>query len=374
MKGIYLDNAATTSVFKEVVSEMNRFHLQEYGNPSSQHELGERALKSMNLSRGKIAAEINAKTNEIIFTSGTTESNNLAFFGLVNKNSDKKKILISSIEHSSIFEICDSLRKNGYEIIEVPVDSQGFVDIKFIEKNIDSDTLLVSVIHANNEIGVIQDLEAIGKICRNKGVYFHSDCAQSFGKLKIDVKKMNIELLSAGSHKINGPKGVGFLYLRSGIEIAPLIYGGGQEKGLRGGTENVAGIVGFAKALEITKRIDKRKIMKIRDYFISALEKIDGKINGSVERRLYNNINVSFSGVDGENLTAFLSHKGIYVSAGSACDSKKQRESKVLRAIGLNEKERKGSIRISLNDKISKNDVEHVVKVIKICAEKLRIY
>ena len=360
-KEIYLDSAATTPAYKAVVEEMNRFYLNEYGNPSSAHEIGERAQKAMNDARTKIASEINAKAHEIIFTSGTTESNNLAFLGLIKAKKERKKIVISSIEHSSIFEICQALKE--LKIVEIPVNKEGLIDIERAKKEIDNNTLLVSIMHVNNEIGTIQNIEKVGSICRAKGAYFHTDCAQSFGKLNIDVKKMNIDLLSAGAHKIGGPKGIGLLYVREGINIVPLIYGGGQEKGLRGGTENIPGIAGFAKALEIAKKIDKEKIRKLSNYFASELEKIGGKINSSKENRIYNIINVNFP-VDGENLAAFLSHKKIYVSAGSACDTKKKKESKVLRELGLNEKERKGSIRISLSENISKADIDYVIKEI----------
>ena len=371
-KKIYLDNAATTPVYKGVVKEMNKYYLERYGNPSSTHEFGEIALKAIQESRKKIASEIGAKPWEIIFTSGTTESNNMAFFGLAGENKKKKKIIISSIEHSSIFEICDILARNGYNVTEIPVNSEGILDIKSLEKEIYYNTLLVSIMHVNNEIGVIQDIERIGEICNKKGVLFHSDCAQSFGKLKIDVKKMNVDLLSAGAHKIGGPKGIGFLYIRDSLKIEPLIYGGGQERNLRGGTENVPGIAGFAKALEIVKGIDTKKIEKSRHYFISKLEELGGRVNGSKKDRIYNNINVSLSGIDGESLVIFLSLKGIYVSAGSACDSKKQKESKVLKAIGLNERERKGAVRISLNEDISRKDIDYVVEEIRKNVGKLR--
>ena len=372
-KEIYLDNASTTRAYMEVVKEMTRFYLEEYGNPSSMHELGERAQRAMNDSRTKLAAEINAKAQEIIFTSGSTESNNLAFFGLAKAHMDKKKIIISSIEHSSIFEICDVLKKENYEIIEIPVDNEGLIDINRLKKEIDTDTLLISIMHVNNEMGVIQELEKIGRICRENKAFFHSDCAQSFGKLKIDVKKMNIDLLTASAHKIGGPKGIGLLYIRDSVDILPIIYGGGQERGLRGGTENLPGIVGFAKVLEIIKRVDKEKMKKLRDYFISELEKIGGEINGSKEKRIYNNINISFSGIDAENLVSFLSHKKIYVSAGSACETKKKKESKVLRELGLNEDERKGSIRISLNEDISKKEIDYTIREMEKAVGKLKI-
>ena len=363
MKEIYLDNAATTSVYKKVIFEMNKYNSKIYANPNSIHILGEKAAKALNESRKNIASEINAKPHEIIFTSGTTESNNLAILGLSRKN--KNKILVSSIEHSSIFEMCAFLEKKGFNIVQIPVNSEGFVDIDFIEKNTDKSTLLVSVIHANNEIGVIQDLNLIGKICRSKNILFHTDCAQSFGKERIDVQAMKIDMLSAGAHKIHGPKGIGFLYIREGIKIEPIIYGGGQERGLRGGTENIPSIVGFAKSLELIKKVNKTDIKKLRDYSFLQIEKIGGKINGNKEKRLYNNINVILPGIDSEYLVHLLSSKGIYISSGSACDTKKQKESKVLREIGLKEKDIKSSIRISLSEYTTKKDIDYVIKEIE---------
>ncbi len=366
-KMIYLDNAATTPVYKDVVREMEKFYLEDYGNPSSLHKLGERAFEAINNSRKFIAQEINCKPWEIIFTSGTTESNNLAFFGLARGELGKKKkrIIISAIEHSSIFLICEVLRKEGFEIIQIPVDNEGIVNIDYLNNEVNDNTLLVSVMHVNNEVGTIENIFEIGEICRKKGVLFHSDCAQSFGKLDVDVNKMKIDLLSAGAHKIGGPKGIGFLYVREVLSLEPLIYGGGQERNLRGGTEDVPAIVGFAKALGIIKKVDNDKILKIRDYFISSLEKVGGKINGSKKRRIFNNINVSFNCADAENFVIFLSEKGIMCSSGSACESKKQIESRVLKAIGLNEKERMGSVRFSLNENIAKRDINYVIGEIK---------
>ncbi len=365
MNKIYLDNNATTKVDKQVVDEMNKFYLEEYGNPSSMHEMGEKAREAIDKARAEIAQELGCKSWEIIFTSGTTESNNLSFFGLARSKlgERKKKIIVSAIEHSSIFELCDALKKEGFDIVEIGVDNNGLINFEELKNKIDDKTLLVSIMHVNNEIGIIQDIEKIGKICGEKKVLFHSDCAQSFGKLNINVKDMNIDLLSAGAHKISGPKGIGILYLREGIEIAPLIYGS-QEKGLRGGTENVPGIVGIAKALQIAKKIDKEKIEKIRDYLINELEKI-GKINGSKEQRIYDNVNVSFPGIDGEELVLLLSSKGIFVSIGSACDSKKKKESKVLREIGLNKDEIMSSIRIGIGKDIEKKDADMLLKEIK---------
>ena len=366
-KIIYLDNASTTQVSKEVIKEINRFDLNEYGNPSSIHEFGERALKAMNSARKTLASEINCKPWEIVFTSGSTESNNLAFFGLSRSElgKKKKKIIISAIEHSSIFEICNVLKKEGFKITEIPVDNMGLLNIDMLKKEIDKNTLLVSIIHVNNEIGIIQDIEPIGKICKERGVIFHSDCAQSFGKIKIDVNKIGINLLTASAHKIRGSKGIGFLYLKGRVKINPIIYGGGQERGLRGGTENVSGIIGFAKALKIIKKINKEKIKEVRDYFISELEKIGGRINGSKEKRIYNNINISFD-ADAERIVLFLSDKGIMCSTGSACENRKKTESRVLNAIGLKENEINVSLRFSLNENINKQDIDRVIEEIKL--------
>jgi len=371
---IYLDNAATTRVEKKVVAEMKGYYLEEYGNPSSIHELGERALEAVNNARKVLSSEIGCKAWEIVFTSGSTESNNMAFFGITRGELGRrrKKIIVSVIEHSSIFEICDALKKKGFEIVEIGVDEKGILDWEKMEKEIDFDTLLVSVMHVNNEIGVIQDLRKIGKICKSKRVIFHSDAAQSFGKLKIDVNSMGIDLLSCGAHKIGGPKGIGFLYVREGVKILPLIYGGGQERGLRGGTENVPGIAGFAKAFELAKRVDWVEIGKVRDYFISGLEKMGGNINGSKEKRIWNNINVTFSGVDGESLVLALSDKGIYCSTGSACESRKKTEDRVLKAIGLKGREINGSLRFSLSEKISKKDIDLVLEELKKYLERKR--
>ncbi|MEK6811311.1 MAG: cysteine desulfurase family protein, partial [Nanoarchaeota archaeon] len=238
VKEIYFDAAATTRVYPEVVKAMNGVMLDEYGNASSAHALGDRASKLIINSRANIARALGARTHEIYFTSGTTESNNWVFSGLAHTNSGKKKILISSIEHPSIRETAELFKGWGYNIVEIPVNSEGFVDLNFIEKNIDSETLFVSVIHGNNIFGTIQNLKKIGAICKRNGVLFHTDAAQSFGKIKILVHDWNIDLLSASAHKISGPKGVGLLYVREGIKFSPLIYGGGQERGLRSGTEN----------------------------------------------------------------------------------------------------------------------------------------
>ncbi len=362
MKNIYLDNAATMPVYSEVVKEMEKTMIDNYGNPSSTHELGEKARIEIDNARKVIARELGGRAEEIIFTSGATESNNLAILGLAKANNGvKKKIIISSIEHSSVLEVCEALKAEGYEIVEIPVDKEGFVGLKRLEEEIDSKTLLVSVIHANNEIGVLQDLRKIGALCKRKGVLFHTDAVQSFGRERINVRDFGIDLLSASGHKIGGPKGIGFLFIRQGVDIKPIMYGGGQERWLRVGTENVPGIAGFAKALEITKKIDEEKVRKVRDYFMIELEKMGGKINGSREKRAAGNVHVSFSGLDADYAVIKLSQKGIMCSTGSACESKRKGEKRILKAIGLNEKEIAGSLRFGLREGTGKKDIDFVV-------------
>jgi len=371
---IYLDNAATTRVDKEVVDEMKKYLVDEFGNPSSLHEMGERARKAIDSAREKIAKKINAKTGEVYFTSGGTEANNIAIQGvaLANENKKRNKIITSKIEHASVSNTCNYLKSLGYEIVEIAVDKGGIINLDALKKEIDDRTLLVSIMHVNNEIGTIQPIKEIGKLCKEKGVLFHSDAVQSFGKIDIDVKDMNIDLLSASGHKINGPKGIGFIFVREGVRIKPLVYGGQQEKGLRSGTENTAGIMGFAKALEITECLDKEKIRKLRDRLIEGLEKIGGKINGSKEKRIYNNVSVRFDGIDAEMMVLYLSGEGIMVSTGSACESKKKEESRVLRAIGLNEKESRGSIRIVLGKETTNKDIEYALRKIEEGVKRLR--
>lgn len=364
-KEIYLDNASTTPVYKEVAKVMNEVMLENYGNPSSVHALGEKARNSLIEAKKIIAKEINASPYEIIITSGATESNNLVLRGIALMHPERKKIIISSIEHASIYEEVMYLHSKGYEIAIVPVNKEGFVDMEALESMIDNETLLVSIMHANNEIGVIQDISAIGEICRANKIFFHTDAVQSFGKEKIDVKSMKIDMLSTSAHKIGGPKGVGFLYLNQDIDIKPILLGGGQEKGLRAGTENVAGAIGFAKALEIIKKIDQKKVRHMRDYFISKLKAIGGKINGSLYKRLANNVNVSFTGKDAEQIVLALSDKGIYCSTKSACLSKQKKENRVLASILLPKEEIEGALRFSISEKTKKEDVDFTVKQIK---------
>jgi cysteine desulfurase len=365
MKELYLDANATTRVNNEVVKTISDCMLNNYGNPSSEHRLGDNSSKKVLESRSFIARTIGCKAQEIFFTSGATESNNWIFTGLAHLNPNKKKVLISSIEHSSINETANLFVNWGYNIVRIPVDKKGFVDLEFLKNNIDNETLFVSIIHGNNIFGTIQNLKKIGDICKKNNVLFHTDAAQTLGKVKILVHDWNIGLLSGSAHKLEGPKGVGFLYVREGTKFSPLIYGGGQEKGLRSGTENVPGIVGFSKALEISIKRDWNKIKQIRDYLIEELEKINCKIIGSKEERIPNNIFITIPNVNGEKLIYDLSGKGIYVSKGSACDSKKELEENSIKELGLSDKEIKSSIRISLPSYIKKKDIDYFLKMLK---------
>lgn len=365
MKELYFDNASTTRVYPQVVKVMNEVMLYDYGNPSSEHAIGDRASKLIVNAMANISKSIGARAQEIFFTSGSTESNNWALSGVAYANPNKKKIIVSSIEHPSIREVCIHLSKKGYKIVEIPVDKEGFIDIDFIEKQVDSNTLIVSVIHANNLFGTVQNLKKIGDICKKKNVLFHTDASQSFGKLKILVHDWNIDLLSASAHKIGGPKGVGILYVREGVKIKPLIYGGGQQKGLRSGTENVAGILGLEKAIEISNKKDWNFVIKVRDYLISEIQKIGAILIGPKEDRLPNNIFVKFN-THAQRLLYQLSEKGIYVSRGSACESKKDVEDKALISLGLSSKEINNSLRISIPADVTKKDVDYFIGILKV--------
>ncbi len=364
---MYLDNSATTRVRKEVVQAMLPYFTERYGNASSSHRMGEEAQKALNTSRTQLAKYMNARAGEIVFTSGGTESNNLALLGLARSalGKKKKKIIISALEHSSIREVCAALKREGFEIVEASVTREGLIDMQQLADEINDKTLLVSVIHAHNELGVIQDVQTIGALCRKKGVLFHTDAVQSFGKLVIDVKRMNIDLLSVSAHKIGGPKGVGLLYVREGISLEPLIYGGGQERGIRGGTENVAGIVGFAKATELMQKTNFSVISKLRDYFARELATLGGSINGSGTTTLPTHVHVSFPGMNAELLVAYLSNKGIMCSQKSACLSKQHEEDSSLVALGFSDSERKGSIRFVLSTETTKANITRVLAQVR---------
>jgi len=377
MKRIYLDYAATTPIDKRVAKAMAPFISENFGNTMSLHSFGQEAKFNLDQSRQILADLINATPNEIVFTGSATESNNLALKGIAFANKSKgNHIIISSIEHPCIMESAKWLKSQGFEITKLPVDKYGLVNPEDVRKAITDKTILVSVIHASNEIGTIEPIAEIGKICREKGVYFHTDASQSFGKIPIDAKKMNIDLLTASSHKMYGPKGVALLYVKNGIKIEPILHGGGQENGLRSSTVNVPAIVGFAKAAEICKAEMKResfKISKLRDKLIKGILKIEGThLNGHPKNRLPNNINISFSFIEGESLVIQLDLHGIACSTGSACSSIKLEPSYVLLALGLKPEDAHGSLRISLGRQTTESEVNYFLKVLPKIIKKLR--
>ena len=374
---VYMDYAATTPVDPRVFKAMKPYFSKKYGNSVSLHKEGREAKEALEQSRKSIAAMMNAKPNELIFLSSATESTNMALKGIAFANRKKgKHIVTSKIEHHCVLEPARWLEKQGFEITRLPVDKFGFVDLTQLEKAIRKDTILVSIMHANNEIGTIQDVEKIGKICKEKGVYFHSDAAQSFGKIPIDTKKMNIDLLSISSHKMYGPKGVGGLYIKKGTKIEPLLHGGGHEFKKRSSTVNVAGIVGFAEATRIQKKemaSDAKNQTALRDKLINELLKIeDAHLTGHPTKRLPNNASFWFAYIEGESLLMQLDINGVSASTGSACSSESLEASHVLLAIGLKPQEAHGSLRLSLGKYTTNEDVDYVLEVVPKSVERLR--
>jgi len=363
---IYFDNSATAKPYREVVEAVADTMENCYGNPSSAHKLGLEAERKLNGARNIIAGTINCGRDDIIFTSGGSESNNFLIRGFVKEGAH---VITTSIEHPSVLNTCSELYNKGVKITYLKVDSRGKIDLNKLSNSIDKDTQLVSIMHVNNELGIIQDLETIGKIIKEKSsrAKFHVDGVQSYGKLNIDVQKLNIDLFSASGHKIHGPKGIGFAYIRRGLMPKPLIFGGGQEKAFRSGTENLPGIVGFAKAAELitsNRKENYKKIEELKEYFIEKLGSFDKiKINSGVgiEYSPYV-LSVSFEGVKGEVLLHSLEADGIYVSTGSACSARSQHESHVLKAIGLKPEEIKGTIRFSFSDHNTKEEVDYTIE------------
>jgi len=378
MKRIYLDYAATTPVDPRVFRAMLPYFSKKFGNTMSLHSFGQEAKLALEKSREEIAGLIGARSEEIIFTSSATESNNLALKGIALANKDRgKHIIISSIEHPCIMESAGWLEAQGFEVSKLKVDKYGRVSPGDVKAAMKKGTILVSVIHASNEIGTIQPIQEIGKICREKGVYFHTDAVQSFGKIPIDVNKTNVDLLSASSHKMYGPKGAACLYVRKGTKIEPILHGGGQESGLRSSTVNLPAIVGFAEACETAKREMKReneRIAKLRDKLIKGvLTKIKGAhLNGHPKNRLANNANFWFQFVEGESMVIQLDLMGIAASTGSACSSAKLEPSHVLLAIGLKHQEAHGSLRITLGKWTTEREINYLIKVLPGIVKRLR--
>jgi cysteine desulfurase len=374
---VYMDYAATTPVDSRVVKAMLPYFNQYFGNTMSLHEDGTKTSEAVERAREIIAKMINAEDEEIVFTGSATESNNLALKGLAEANPLKKKIIISSIEHDCVRNSAIWLRGKGYKVVMLPVNKKAFIDFEVLKNEIDEETLVVSIIHGSNEIGTIQNLKRIGELCQEKGVYFHTDASQSFTKVAIDVKEMKIDLLTASSHKIYGPKGVGILYVADGVKISPIMHGGGHEGGLRSSTVNVPAIVGMGKAVEIcTKNMknENGRLSVLRDKLIKGiLGSIDDCwLNGDEKDRLSNNINISFERVEGESLLMELSNRGIMCSTGSACSSNNLEPSHVLLAMGLSSPDAHGSLRFSLGRWTSDAEVNYVLKILPIVVKKMR--
>jgi len=377
MRIVYMDYAATTPVDVRVVKAMKPYFTDKFGNSMSLYSLGQEAKMALEESRVSLADLMNAKTNEIIFTGSATEGNNLALKGIAFANKDRgKHIITSAIEHDCVLESAHWLKKQGFDVTFLPVDKYGLIDPAAVEKSIRKDTILVSIMHANNEIGTIEPIKEIGEISHNHDIYFHTDAAQSFGKIPFDVRKMNVDLATVSAHKMYGPKGVGALYVKEGVRIEPLLHGGGHEFGLRSSTVNVAGIVGFGEAVRIAKKemkLEASRLTKFRDKLIRGVLKIeDSHLNGHPTKRLPNNANFWFEFIEGEGLIMQLDSKGIAASTGSACSSESLEPSHVLTAIGLKHEQAHGSLRLSIGKYTIANDINYVLRVLPEAVEKLR--
>lgn len=375
---IYLDNAATTKTAPEVVEAMLPYFTENYGNPSTIYSLGSTSKKAVNEARRTIADAIGAKQEEIYFTAGGSESDNWALKATAEAYASKgKHIITTKIEHHAILHTCEYLEKRGFEITYLNVDRDGLIDLEELKAAIRPDTILISVMFANNEIGTIEPIEEIGVIAKERNVLFHTDAVQAFGQVPIDVDKLHIDMLSASGHKLNGPKGIGFLYIRSGLKLRSFIHGGSQERSRRAGTENVPGIVGLGKAVERALRIMDEKTkheIELRDYLIERVEKEIPYcwVNGHRTKRLPGNVNFSFLYIEGESMLIMLDMKGICASSGSACTSGSLDPSHVLLAIGLKHEEAHGSLRLTLSEENTKEQMDFVVDNLKQIVARLR--
>ena len=375
---IYFDNAATTPVRKEVYDEILPYFMQYYGNASSVYTIARESKKALEKAREQVAKALNADIDEIYFTAGGSESDNFALKGIAEAMGKKgKHIITTQIEHHAILHTCEYLQQRGFEITYLPVDEYGKISLEELKNSIRKDTILISVMFANNEIGTIQPIKEIGAIAKQKGIYFHTDAVQAVGHVKIDVKEMNIDLLSLSGHKICAPKGIGAIYIKKGVAINPLIHGGAQEKRRRAGTENIAGIVGLGKAIELAnEEIEQNatKVSALRDKLINGiLEKIPySKLNGHPTDRLPGNCNISFEFIEGESMLLLLDSKGIAASSGSACTSGSLDPSHVLLAIGLPHEKAHGSLRMTLEHYNTEKEVDVVLEELPAIVSKLR--
>lgn len=375
---IYLDNAATTKTAPQAVEAMLPYFFEQYGNPSAVYSLGSSAKKAINRAKRTIAGAIGAKQEEIYFTSGGTEADNWALKAAAGACAGKgRHIITTRIEHHAILHTCEYLQKAGYEITYLEVDSEGLVDPAGLRAAIRPDTILISVMFANNEVGTIEPIAEIGAIAREKGILFHTDAVQAFGQIPIDVEALHIDMLSASGHKMNGPKGIGFLYIRSDIKLGPLLHGGAQERNRRAGTENVPGIVGMeAATVQAMKGMEEKaaRESRLRDYLIERIEKEipHCRLNGHRTKRLPGNVNFSFLCAEGESILIMLDLKGICASSGSACTSGALDPSHVLLALGLKQEEASGSLRLTLSEENTREELDYVVESLKEIVGRLR--
>jgi len=374
-----MDYQAGSPTDPRVLEAMMPYFTETFGNPSSPHQFGQETKTAIDHARSKVAELIGAKkAAEIILTSGGTESNNLAIRGVAHRNREKgDRVITTKVEHMSVLNTCKSLQKEGFKVTFIPVDKYGIVDIERLKSEINERTVLVSVMYANGEIGTIEPIREIGSICHDRKIYFHVDAVAAAGKIPIDVERENIDLLSISSNDMYGPKGVGALYIREGTGIAPVIFGGGQEKGLRSGSENIPGIVGMGKAAEIAKNemySESRRLVELRDRLINKIisDIPHSYLNGHPAERLPNNVNIRFSYIEGESLILSLDMEGVAVSSGSACTSKTLEPSHVLLAIGLAHEEAHGSLLFSLGKQTSKEDVDYVSGILPEIVKRLR--
>ncbi|MFA5535614.1 MAG: cysteine desulfurase NifS [Bacillota bacterium] len=377
MRKVYLDHSATTPISREVIEAMMMVLERDFGNPSSIHQFGREAKKAIEDSREKVAQLIGAMPSEIFFTSGGTEADNLALLGAAKAYQKKgNHIITSSIEHHAILDTAKQLEKLGFEVTYLPVDEYGLVRVDELRKSLRDDTILISIMHANNEVGTIQPIEEIGKLAAEKKIIFHVDAVQSIGKIPVDVNDLNVDLLSASAHKIYGPKGIGCLYVRKGIRLEPQHFGGGQERKRRPGTENVPGIVGFGKAAELAliNLPQEQEITKLRDKLLTGLmrEIPDCQLNGHPTKRIPTNVNVSIRFLEGESILLSLDMKGIAASSGSACTSGSLDPSHVLTAMGICHEIAHGSLRLTLGKGTTEEDIDYVLTELPIIVERLR--
>ncbi len=378
MNRIYMDHSATTPVAPEVLQAMLPYFREKFGNASSLHSFGLEAREALEESREKVAGLLKASIDEIIFTSGGTESDNMALLGTARRNANLgRHIITSSIEHPAILETCRVLEREGFSVTRLPVNREGLVETSDLLKAIRKETILISIMHANNEIGTIQPLEEIGRIAAEREIIFHTDAVQSAGKIPVDVSALEVDLLSISGHKLYGPKGVGALYIRKGTKIKSIMAGGGHERGLRSGTENVAGIVGLGRASELaleSMAAEGQRLIDLRDRLARrVLENVkESWVNGSMKKRLPGSLNFGFKYVEGESLLLYLDSKGIAVSTGSACSSHKLEPSHVLLALGLKPEECHGSLRITMGRSNTIEEADYVAECIAEAVERFR--